>query len=66
MGTSGDTLEWRSVKAVDGVLIRIFGSIMRISNMHAFLTYRHSGHHTQFKTEISKVLVEFPKVAFPI
>jgi hypothetical protein len=33
---------WRSVKAVVGVLIGIFGSVMRISNVRGLLTDRHS------------------------
>jgi hypothetical protein len=56
---SGDTIEWRSVKVILATLIRTFRSETRISYMAVRLTDRHSGHPTQFKTEISKMSPEF-------
>jgi len=44
------TIEWRCLKALVSVPIRIFGSVVRISNVFALLTAHHSGHHTQFGT----------------
>jgi hypothetical protein len=53
---SGDSSEWRSVKAVVGVLIGIFGSVMRISNVRGLLTDRHSGQLIYFGPELSMVI----------
>ena len=58
-GISGDTIEWRSVKRTGMFEILLIEPKTQIGTGTTALTDRHSGHHTQFRTEISKLSPEF-------